>query len=78
MQNIFIYLFIRNDIYHDALVKFIDAVPKAELYLHVGGTLAPELMLSLANKKNMRRWRTSEMRINSKTYKAFCIYNMRA
>ncbi len=39
--------------YHSELVKFIDAVPKAELHLHIEGTLEPELMLRLANKNNV-------------------------
>jgi len=40
-------------VYHNKPVKFIDNVPKAELHLHIEGTLEPELMLRLANKNNV-------------------------
>lgn len=34
-----------------ANAEFIKALPKAELHLHIEGSLEPELMLSLAEKK---------------------------
>lgn len=35
------------------LKEFIEGLPKAELHLHIEGSLEPELMFSLANKNNI-------------------------
>ncbi|MBP9718400.1 adenosine deaminase [Candidatus Gracilibacteria bacterium] len=37
-----------------SLNDFIQKIPKAELHLHIEGTLEPELMLSLAQRNNIR------------------------
>ncbi len=36
------------------VVRFIEAMPKAELHLHIEGTLEPELMLTLAERNRVR------------------------
>ena len=36
-----------------SLEKFIKNSPKAELHLHIEGTLEPELMFSLAKRNNV-------------------------
>ncbi|MDC1479765.1 adenosine deaminase, partial [Pseudomonadales bacterium] len=36
-----------------ANAEFIKALPKAELHLHIEGSLEPELMLSLAEKNGI-------------------------
>jgi len=41
------------------LTEFIHALPKAELHLHIEGTLEPELMFELARRNNLPlRWST--------------------
>ena len=35
------------------ITEFIKNVPKAELHLHIEGTLEPELMFKLAKKNNI-------------------------
>lgn len=37
----------------DPIDRFIDRVPKAELHLHIEGTLEPEMMLELANRNGL-------------------------
>lgn len=36
-----------------ALIDFINGLPKAELHLHIEGTLEPELLFELAQRNNM-------------------------
>ena len=36
------------------IVEFIKKTPKAELHLHIEGTLEPELMFKLAKKNNIQ------------------------
>ena len=36
---------------NDQIIEFIKKVPKAELHLHIEGTLEPEHMFELAKKK---------------------------
>ncbi len=35
------------------LVQFVEAIPKAELHLHIEGTLEPELMFQLAERNGI-------------------------
>ncbi len=35
------------------LVKLVEALPKAELHLHIEGTLEPELMFQLAHRNGV-------------------------
>ena len=37
-----------------SLLEFIKKSPKAELHLHIEGTLEPELMLKLAKRNNIQ------------------------
>ena len=41
------------------LVSFIEGLPKAELHLHIEGTLEPELLFSLAQRNNVELDRKS-------------------
>ena len=44
-----------------SLDAFISALPKAELHLHIEGTLEPELMFALARRNRLKlRFRTVE------------------
>ena len=36
------------------IIKFIEKIPKAELHLHIEGTLEPELMFKLAKRNNIK------------------------
>jgi len=36
------------------IIKFIEKTPKAELHLHIEGTLEPELMFKLAKRNNIK------------------------
>ena len=36
------------------IIKFIKKTPKAELHLHIEGTLEPELMFKLAKRNNIK------------------------
>jgi len=38
----------------ETLVRFIKAMPKAELHLHIEGTLEPEMMMALAHRNNIQ------------------------
>ena len=38
---------------NDQIIKFIKQVPKAELHLHIEGTLEPEHMFELAKRNNV-------------------------
>jgi len=38
----------------DALVKFIEGMPKIELHLHIEGSLEPELMFKLAKRNGVQ------------------------
>ena len=38
------------------LEEFIKKSPKAELHLHIEGTLEPELMFFLAKRNNIEQW----------------------
>src|ERR1700730_3072640 len=40
----------RSRLYNDVMEAFIRGLPKAELHLHLEGTLEPELALALAQK----------------------------
>ena len=59
-----------NDLKH-----FIKNIPKAELHLHIEGTLEPELMFKIAKRNNITpKYKTVEdlkMLTNSATYKSF-------
>ncbi len=37
----------------NAIATFIDGLPKADLHLHIEGTLEPELMLALAGRNGV-------------------------
>ena len=37
-----------------SLIEFIEKTPKAELHLHIEGTLEPDLMFLLAKKNNIQ------------------------
>ena len=36
------------------IIKFIKKTPKAELHVHIEGTLEPELMFRLAKRNNIK------------------------
>ena len=36
------------------IIKFIKKTPKAELHVHIEGTLEPELMFKLAKRNNIK------------------------
>ena len=36
------------------IIEFIKRTPKAELHLHIEGTLEPELLLKLAKRNNIQ------------------------
>ena len=36
------------------IIEFIKKAPKAELHLHIEGTLEPELLFKLANRNNIQ------------------------
>ena len=38
---------------NDQIIEFIKKVPKAELHLHIEGTLEPEHMFELAKRNNV-------------------------
>ena len=36
------------------IIKFIEKIPKAELHLHIEGTLEPKLLFKLAKRNNIK------------------------
>lgn len=44
----------RNALPDPAMEAFIEGLPKAELHLHIEGTLEPELMFRLADRNGVR------------------------
>ena len=62
--------------------QLIEHLPKAELHLHIEGTLEPEMMLALAQRNNvelpMTRWTKSTPPTSSTGYRISLISTMRA
>ena len=55
----------------EKLKRYIRTIPKAELHVHVEGTLEPELMFKIAKRNNIHLEGTVESHIERrKTFKA--------
>lgn len=68
---------------NNAINKFIKGIPKAELHLHIEGTLEPEMLFKIAERNNIKLKEKSVKELKS-SYEFdnlqdfLCIYNVRS